>query len=441
MLVASVKVTLNQTEVKLQPGECAELIAQITPLESTDTVTWESSNPEIAEVIEGVVTAKSDGVATIRAYTESGVMAVCNVMVETIYPVSSVSIPKTLSLYRSKTYQMTADVLPVNATDKTLIWESMDPSIVSVDANGLLKANAKGSAKIKVTTSNGITQECTVTVLVASVKVTLNQTEVELYPGESVELTAQIAPLDSTDTITWESSNPEVAEVIEGVVVAKDDGVATISAYTESGIRATCKVTVNVCPSAIGTSLTIDASKCKVKVLSSNLDEPTVEYIASTNKNATLIKIPNTVTDGEVTYKVVSIAPEAFKNNKKIKKVTIGSNVTTIGSKAFYNCSSLTSITIPSKVTKIDSYAFMNCKKILSVTIGSSVKTIGKEAFRNCGKLKKITIKSMKLKTVGKNALKGIHSNATVKVPASKLQAYKKLLKNKGQGKQVKITK
>ncbi|MBQ6843787.1 MAG: leucine-rich repeat protein [Agathobacter sp.] len=73
--------------------------------------------------------------------------------------------------------------------------------------------------------------------------------------------------------------------------------------------------------------------------------------------------------------------------------------------------------------------------------VPSKVTKIDKQAFYGCKKLKTITIKSTKLKTVGKNALKGINSKATIKVPKSKLSAYKKLLKGKGQGSKVKIVK
>lgn len=199
------------------------------------------------------------------------------------------------------------------------------------------------------------------------------------------------------------------------------------------------------------------------KVTKTDGGSSTVEFTKYDGTESNIV-IPDVIKIKGVSYKVTSVADNAFKNNKtvtyvilgnnvktigknafsgckKLKTVTIGKNVTTIGSKAFYNCKSLTKITIPSKVTKIDSYAFKNCKKLSSVTIGKAVKTIGKEAFRGCSKLKSINIKSKKLKTVGKNIFKGIKSSAKIKVPSSKLKSYKKLLKNKGQSKKVKITK
>lgn len=90
-------------------------------------------------------------------------------------------------------------------------------------------------------------------------------------------------------------------------------------------------------------------------------------------------------------------------------------------------------------VTAVAGNAFKNHKKITNVKIGKNVTSIGASAFKNCRKLGNITIKSSGLKKVGKNALNGIKSTAKIKVPKKKLTDYKKLFRNKGQGKKVKI--
>lgn len=117
----------------------------------------------------------------------------------------------------------------------------------------------------------------------------------------------------------------------------------------------------------------------------SNVKSNTVEYKAPLNNKKATVTVPATVKVSGVTYKVTSIAKNAFKNNKKLKKVTIGANITTIGA----------------------------------------------NAFAGCKNLKTVDIKSKKLKSVGKNAFKGIHKKAVFKVPAKKLKAYKKLLNSK----------
>ena len=122
----------------------------------------------------------------------------------------------------------------------------------------------------------------------------------------------------------------------------------------------------------------------------------TVEYVKGTQNNAKKAVIPAHVTYEKVTYKVVSVAPNAWKNNKKLTQLIIGRNVKTIGKKAFYCCK----------------------------------------------KLKKITIKSRLLtaKNCGGKAFFGIHKNVTIKVPTGKKKSYKKLLRKKGIGENAVIT-
>lgn len=94
------------------------------------------------------------------------------------------------------------------------------------------------------------------------------------------------------------------------------------------------------------------------------------------------------------------------------------------------------------KVTGIGDKAFDQCKNMKTLIIGSNVKKIGENAFLNCKKLKMIEIKSSKLKSVGKNALKGINKKATIKVPKKQYKKYKKLFKSKtGYKKTMKIRK
>ncbi len=114
----------------------------------------------------------------------------------------------------------------------------------------------------------------------------------------------------------------------------------------------------------------------------------TVTYVSNTSVKVTEITINPTVTISGKSYKVTEIAPNAFKNNKKLKKIVIGKNI----------------------------------------------KKIGKNAFFGCRNLKTIIFKSTKLtkKTVGANAFKKIHKKAVAEVPKKKLSLYKKVLKAKG---------
>lgn len=93
------------------------------------------------------------------------------------------------------------------------------------------------------------------------------------------------------------------------------------------------------------------------------------------------------------------------------------------------------------RVTAIGNNAFKNQKKLRKVAIGKNVRVIGKRAFFNCKKLRTITIKSKMLtkKTVGAKAFRGIYARASVKVPKKKRTLYRKILRARGAGAQVRI--
>ena len=137
----------------------------------------------------------------------------------------------------------------------------------------------------------------------------------------------------------------------------------------------------------------------------------TVSYKAPASKLVTTVTIPAAVKIEGVKYTVVSVDANALKNCRKLKKVTIGENVTAIGNNVFQNCKALTAVTIP-----------------------AAVRSIGKSAFQGCSKLKEITFNTTKLTSsrVGANAFKGTAKKAVVKVPKSKVKTYKKLLLARG---------
>ena len=178
-------------------------------------------------------------------------------------------------------------------------------------------------------------------------------------------------------------------------------------------------------------------------VTKSSVKNGTVEYQEPMEKVKGTVTIPATITVEGITYKVTSIAANAFKDNKKVTKVIIGKNVTAIGKNAFSGCSKLKTVTVGTNVTTISDKAFYKCTALTKITIPSKVNKIGKSAFYGCKKLKTITIKTTKLtkKKVGSKAFQGIYSKATIKVPKSKLKTYKTMLKSRGVGTKAKIKK
>ena len=141
------------------------------------------------------------------------------------------------------------------------------------------------------------------------------------------------------------------------------------------------------------------------------------------------INVAAAVEIGGKSFKVTAIGDAAFKGFTKATKIVVGKNVTTIGSSAFLGCTRAKSIVVGENVTTIGSSAFSGCTKVVSATGGNKVTKIGAKAFYKCKNLKKIVIKGSKLKSIGKNAIKGINKKAVIKCPKKMVKKYKKLWK------------
>lgn len=161
-------------------------------------------------------------------------------------PVASVSLNQTsIALETGDTFVLEATVLPSNATDASVSWESDNPSIATV-TGGTVTAIAEGSAKITAKAGEK-SAVCKVTVTekpVAVESVTLDITHTSINLGESLQLTATVLPENAADkTVTWASSDPAVATVADGVVTTLAAGFTRITA-TAGGISAACEITV-----------------------------------------------------------------------------------------------------------------------------------------------------------------------------------------------------
>ena len=240
-------VTLSKTELTLTEGDSETITATVKPDDATDkTVSWSSSDPAVATVDGGKITAVKEGTATITAKAGDKTAA-CKVTVEKkTIAVESVELDKTeLELTEGDSATLVATVKPDDATDKTVTWSSSDPEVATVDG-GVVTAVKEGTATITAKAGDK-EAACEVTVkkkTVAVESVELDKTELELTAGDSATLVATVKPDDATDkTVTWSSSDPEVATVDGGVVTAVKEGTATITASAGEK-TATCALTV-----------------------------------------------------------------------------------------------------------------------------------------------------------------------------------------------------
>lgn len=155
-----------------------------------------------------------------------------------------------VSIFPGEQVELKATLTPDNCTSSYKTWASSDAKVATVDVWGRVVGLTPGETTVTVTTASGkCTAACKVIVKeIPAAGVTLNNTTATVYIGEFVNLTATVTPENASDkTVTWASSNTEIATVGEdGKVTGVEIGKATITATTKNGISASCEVTVNV---------------------------------------------------------------------------------------------------------------------------------------------------------------------------------------------------
>lgn len=152
-----------------------------------------------------------------------------------------------LSIAPGRTATLTATVSPENAADASVTWSSSDEAVATVSQEGVVTGVTEGTANVTVTTKNGKTDVCAVTVeTITATGVELPET-FTLAIGTTGTLSATFIPANTTNqNVTWSSSNPDVATITTaGVVTAFEIGETLVTVTTEDGnFTAACTVKV-----------------------------------------------------------------------------------------------------------------------------------------------------------------------------------------------------
>ena len=163
--VSATSASLDQTALTLNKGASGQLTLTVTPEDFTDEVVWKSSDTAVVTVSDtGLVKAVGVGTATIKVSVGKA-SASCKVTV--LQPVTSISLNRSsLTMEATDTFQLQASVYPSNAADQRVQWTSSDPTVASVDENGLVTALKKGTATVTAAAldGSGVTRTCQVTV-------------------------------------------------------------------------------------------------------------------------------------------------------------------------------------------------------------------------------------------------------------------------------------
>lgn len=316
---------------------------------------------------------------------------------------------------------------------KPLTWSSSDESIAVVDKYGYVVAKGIGDVVITVTTAEGKTASANVHIIPVPGEdyeqyilkdIEMSDSSVVMKPDEKKGIGVKTVPEVvlypfNVPYIQWKSLNEDIVTVEDGIITAKKPGKTFVVAVYMSDEDFTwkyCEVIVEG-----------DATTPTVKPGNNTGDsKPGTTKPGATTPGTTpgntgtteSIKVNTVFEAGNLKYVVTNaskleVAVKGLKKNKS--KVVIPKQVSYSG-KTF-------------KVTSIAKNAFANNKKIKSVVIGKNVVKIGSKAFYKCKKCKSVTIKTTTLKKPGKQAFKKMSKKAKVTVPAKSLKKYKKWFK------------
>ena len=291
-------------------GESAETDEKLAKAASKLTVEWTSSNESVATVDEtGTVTAVAAGEANVTASVKDADIAASTHIKVVVTPTGVVA-PESIDLVTNgeNTKDLDAKLVPADATDVKLAYESSDESVATVDETGKVTAVANGECTITTYVTakaedaeaselsavvveaadseetddsvatmpedlaamdsafgvvpEDLKAETKVTVTTNVESITLDKTEGVLTVGNTVTVTATVTPDTATNaSVTWSSSDETIATVdSEGKITAVAPGTATITATSDSNPDASAAYAVTVQAKKVVTSTSTKTS-------------------------------------------------------------------------------------------------------------------------------------------------------------------------------------
>ena len=295
--------------LKLDPSELnalekgsSQVIKAITNVDNPN-ISWETNNSNIVTIqkksnTEITVTGKNNGSAVITAKMDK---------LETKCQVTVITSPKEIILSNTeitidlssgnKTVQITPTITPDSA-NKNITWTSSNTSIARVDEFGTITGISNGEATVTAKTVNGLNKICKVKVVTSPTAISLNKTNavIDTTTSKNMQLTAVITPASANiyTGITWTSSNDNVVQVNQqGLVKGISNGLATVTAKTENGCTAQCRIVVGATIAGINLAPSNSAIEIEEKLqinatIEPNTSEETLIWVSSNSKVATV---------------------------------------------------------------------------------------------------------------------------------------------------------
>lgn len=258
-------------KISLYTGSSKWMNVVTKPDEALCEYEWSSSNENVAVERYGSIVAVAPGTATLTVTAASGVTDTIVVTVSDYPEISGVKIKDnsgydctSFELYIDENKYLNASLEPKNARG-SYTWTSSDESVATIEY-GTVTGISEGTATITLTSENGFTDTCTVTVkkrpVISEIRIVdvngFNCENATIFVDGYAFLNIDTAPDGVGYSHAWSSSDETVATVSDGVVLGVGVGTTTITLTDENGLKDTCTITVLETPVITGISIIDD---------------------------------------------------------------------------------------------------------------------------------------------------------------------------------------
>lgn len=318
---APTKIILSSTKLSMGTGQTAVLATTLNN-GNESKVTFSTNKATVATVDEnGVITAVGKGTAKITVTSYNKKKATCLVTV--------LAAPESISLNaNSLTLPVGIDFVLETSVNKgaatSFRFESSNENVVSVENGGNIATHIPGTAIVTVTTYNGLTAECNITVVPAPATVSLNTDRAVLGVREKF----QLIPSNNQNCAagyTYTSSNDKIASVDKnGRITANKVGNATITVTSYNGLNALCFVTVAKAPSKITLSTKIlKMGVGQVENLITQINNGSAGTISFMSSNPNVVSVDANGRITALTSGKATITAKTYNNKKAVCNVTV----------------------------------------------------------------------------------------------------------------------
>ncbi len=291
----------SQKQLTLVVNDQATATVSILPENASNpTISWMSDDSTIAEVSNGIITARSVGATTIRVTSQENPSISDSITVEVIaanIPLTSIELtPNRTETTIGETAEFfTILFTPNNATNQNILWTSSDENLATVDSNGIISTLQEGEVSITAasTLDPNITSRATLIINSATIPIetiVATPTTLSLTIGDQATINTTVTPENTTSpNIIWISDDNAIATVTDGVVTAVGEGTTTIRVTSQDDATISDTITVNSAIATIpATAITITA--------------PTTNLIEGEEVQLSINFTPENTTNREITW-------------------------------------------------------------------------------------------------------------------------------------------